>query len=303
MSSQTRSTLIALGVLLFLFAAGTFVAIEVMTGHDFPGIPSPGRVAVVPVEGTLTAEASVLETFRRYRENESVEGFVLKIRSPGGSVGATQSLYREIRSVRRDGRPVVAWIGDVGASGGYYAAVAADSIYALPGSITGSIGVIMQFPNVQGTLDKMGLEMNTVKSGPYKDAGSPFRPLEEDERRVFQELVDDAFGQFVEAVAEGRGLEVEETREFADGRVFSGERAAEMGLVDRLGTFSEAVDAAGRMAGLGDDPRLLRPGRKEVGLLDLLDGVALSELRGWIAGWLGWSPGHGGAPRLMYLWR
>lgn len=303
MSSQRRSTLAAVFVLLFVFATGTYVAIHFLTGRDLPGVPSPGKVAVVPLEGVLTSRQPTLRTLRRYRENGSVEALVLRIQSPGGTVGATQAIYREIRSLREEGRPVVAWIGDVGASGGYYVAAAADSIYALPGSITGSIGVVMQFPNVQGTLDKLGMGMELVKSGEHKAAGSPFRPLGEGDREVFQQLVDDAHGQFVEAVAEGRGMELERARRIADGRVVSGERARELGLVDGLATFSEAVDAAGRMSGLGEDPRTLRPDRRRVDPLDLLDGVEVARLEAWIERWLGWSPDGGGAPQLLYLWR
>ncbi|MFW6192668.1 MAG: signal peptide peptidase SppA [Gemmatimonadota bacterium] len=303
MGSQTRSTLIAVAVLLGLFAAGTYVAFELVTDRGLPLVPSPGRVAVVPVEGTLSADRGVAEALRRYREDGSVEGVVLKIQSPGGTVGATQAAYRELRALRDEGRPVVAWIGDVGASGGYYAAVAADSIFALPGSITGSIGVIMQFPNLEGTLDRIGLRMDVVKSGALKDAGSPYRALGEDDREVFRRLVDDAYGQFVDAVAEGRGLEPERARELADGRVVSGERAVELGLVDGVSTFSEALDAAGRMSGLGEDPRTVTPREGRFDLLDLLDGVSRSRIEGWVESWLGWSPGRGGAPRLLYLWR
>lgn len=305
MASQTRSTLVAVGVLLLLFAAGTYLALGLVTDRDVdvPFLPSPGKVAVVPVEGTLSAEREVAEALRRYREDGSVEGVVLKIQSPGGTVGATQAVYRELRALRDAGRPVIAWIGDVGASGGYYAALAADSIYALPGSITGSIGVIMQFPNVEGTLEKIGLRMDVVKSGPLKDAGSPFRPLEEEDREVFRQLVDDAYGQFVDAVVEGRGMDRARARELADGRVVSGERAVELGLIDGVRTFSEALDVAGRMAGLGEDPRTVEPREGRLGLLDLLEGVSRSRLEGWVESWIGWSPGRGGAPRLLYLWR
>ncbi len=303
MASQTRSTLVAVGVLVLLFAAGTYVALGLVTDRSVPLLPSQGKVAVVPVEGTLSGQQGVAETLRRYREDGSVEGVVLKIQSPGGTVGATQAVYRELRALRQQDRPVVAWIGDVGASGGYYAALAADSIYALPGSITGSIGVIMQFPNVEGTLEKIGLRMETVKSGPLKDAGSPFRALEEEDREVFRQLVDDAYGQFVDAVVEGRGMDRERARELADGRVVSGERAAELGLIDGVSTFSDALDVAGRLSGLGEDPRIVTPREGRLGLLDLVDGVSRSRVEGWIESWTGWSPGGGGAPRLLYLWR
>lgn len=304
MPSDSRSTLVAILALLLFFAAGTYVAVELLLGRDLPGVPSPGRVAIVPVTGAISSAQPVLDDLERFRENGSVEAFVLAIRSPGGTVGASQSLHREIRDLRRqDDRPVVAWIGDVGASGGYYAAVAADSLFALPGSITGSIGVIMEFPNLQGALEKVGVGIEIVKRGEHKDAGSPFSAFEDEDRRVFQTLVDDAYEQFVSAVAEGRSLEPDSVRGLADGRIYSGRRAMELGLVDGMATLSEAVDAAGRMAGLGEDPRTLRPTRREVGLLQLVRGVSTARLRGWLADWTGLSVGPGGAPRLLYRWR
>lgn len=304
MPSDSRSTLLAIVALLLFFAAGTYVAVELLLGEDLPGVPSPGRVAVVPVTGAITSARPVLDDLERFREKGSVKAFVLAIRSPGGTVGASQALYREIRDLRReDGRPVVAWIGDVGASGGYYAAVAADSVFALPGSITGSIGVIMEFPDVRGAMEKVGLRMEVVKRGEHKDAGSPFSALDEEDRDVFQTLVDDAYEQFVSAVAEGRGLERDSVRKLGDGRIYSGRRAMELGLVDGMATLSEAVDAAGRMAGLGERPRTVRPTRREVGLLELLRGVSTDRLRGWLADWTGLSAGPGGAPQLLYRWR
>lgn len=302
--AKTRSTLVAILALLVLFGAGTYVSVELLMGRDLPVIPSRGRVGVVPLEGALATAEPTVRVLDRYRANESVRALVLEIRSPGGTVGASQTLYREIRAFRKEEeRPVVAWIGDVGASGGYYAALAADSIYALPGSITGSIGVIMQFPNVEDLADRLGVDLAVVKSGPRKDAGSPFRPLEEADREVFQTLVDDAYGQFLDAVVEGRGLERSRARQLADGSVYSGERARELGLVDRIGTLSEAVRSAGRMAGLGDSPPTVRPGRRELTLTDLLRGISVDRIRGWIADWTGWTPGPGVTPRLLYLWR
>jgi len=302
--AKTRSTLIAILLLLVVFGAGTYVSVELLMGRDLPMVPSRGKVGLVPLKGTLTSADRTVRVLEQYRENESVKALVLEIQSPGGTVGASQSLYREIREFRREAdRPVVAWIGDVGASGGYYAALAADSIYALPGSITGSIGVIVQVPNVQGLADWAGVEVAVVQSGPRKDAGSPFRPLGEEDRAVFQQLVDDAYGQFLDAVVESRGMERNRARELADGRIYSGERARELGLVDRTGTLSEAVEAAGRMAGLDERPPTVRPGEREINVLDLLRGVSVERLRGWIAETVGWLPGAGGTPRLLYLWR
>lgn len=306
MSDQRRSTLLAIALLLLLFGGGAALALSRVLDRPLPLMPGRDRVAVVPVEGVISSETAPLETLRRYRDRDGVEGLVLEIRSPGGTVGASQALYREIRAYREDGLPVVAWIGDVGASGGYYAAVAADTILALPGSITGSIGVIMQFPNARGLLEKAGLGVEIVKSGEHKDAGSPLRPLDESDREVFQELVDDTYGQFLDAVATGRGLDRDSARVLADGRVYSGERAVRVGLIDGIATLPEAMDAAGRMAGLGEDPPVLRPARPRPDWTDLLldgSGGLLRRAAAILVGGGDPSRPSWSSPRLMYLWR
>ena len=258
------------------------------------------RVAVLPVIGVINSERRFVEDLKGFREDPSVRAFVLEIRSPGGAVGPSQAIYGELQRLRReDDRPLIAWIGDVGASGGYYVALPADSIFALPGSITGSIGVIMQFPNAEELLRKVGVELEVVKSGRLKDIGSPARDLSEEERQVLQGLVDDVWNQFVEAVVQGRDLSRARVEELADGRVYSGESAREEGLVDRLGTLQDALDTAGRMAGLGDNPRTVRPTQEKLGLLELLGGVDESRLSSLLESL---STGARSTPRLKYEW-
>lgn len=306
MPDQRRSTLLAIAALLLLFGGGAWLALSQVVERPFPLLPGTDRIAVVPVRGVITSSSAPLDALRRYRRQEGVRGLVLEIRSPGGTVGASQALYREVRAFREADRPVVAWIGDVGASGGYYAALGADSIYALPGSITGSIGVIMQFPDARGLLEKAGLRVEIVKSGEHKDAGSAVRPLDESDREVFQTLVDDTYGQFLDAVVSGRGLARDSARTLADGRVYSGERAARIGLIDGLEDLPGAVDAAGRLAGLGEDPAVVRPDRRRRGWADLLLEGPSELLRRAARAWLGSRGPEGAAwssPRLMYLWR
>lgn len=306
MADQSRSSVIAIVVLLLVFAAGTYLATARLLDRPMPLIPGEGRVAILPVEGPIAAEGSerILRTLRRYRDDARVRGIVLEIESPGGTVGASQALYREIRELRdEDDRPLVAWIGDVGASGGYYVALAADSVYALPGSITGSIGVIMQFPDTRELLRKAGVSVEIVRSGDRKGAGSVFRELSEADREVFQALVDDAYGQFLDAVIANRGLDPDSARTLADGSVYSGERAARLGLVDGLATRSEAIERAGRMAGLGPSPATVRPEERRLGPLDLLTGEGAETVKDRILGWLGLSGGDLSSPRLLYLWR
>lgn len=305
MSDQNRSTLIAVVALLVVFGAGAYLTATTLLGGSLPLVPTADRVAVLPVEGVITAGSAerVLGSLRRFAEDGSVRAYVLEIRSPGGTVGASQSLYEEIRRHREEEeRPVVAWIGDVGASGGYYVALAADSIYALPGSITGSIGVIMQFPDAGELLDRAGVRFEVVKSGEHKGAGAAFRSLDPADRDVFRTLVRDSYGQFLDAVSTSRSLGRDRVRELSDGAVYSGERAARLGLIDGTATLSRAIDRAGRMAGLGDDPRTIRPRRDRPGLLELVLGEGSSEVREGVTGWATLAT-EVSSPRLLYLWR
>lgn len=296
---------IAIALLLVAFAVGAFLTYEVTSDGLTPGIFREDRVGVLPVEGVISAERNLLGDLRWLEKRSSVKAIVLKVNSPGGTVGATQSLYRELQRVRRElDRPIVAWIGEVGASGGYYASMAADSVLALPGAITGSIGVIMQFPNAGELMRKVGVELEVVKSGELKDMGSLTRPLSEQERSVLRRLVNDAYGQFLEAVEGGRSLPSDSLRNLADGRIFSGQRAAELGLVDRTGTLREAVSAAGRMVGLGTSPDTVYPPEERISFVDFLTGVRAGRLDGlarWLPDWMR-EPG-GSRPELLYLWR
>lgn len=241
-----------------------------------PGGMSFGdRVAVLEITGVIAGDRDYLEQLRRFRTDHSIKGILVIIDSPGGVVGPSQSVYRELRRLRDEFEiPVVASIGAIGASGGYYIALGADSIYALPGSITGSIGVVMEFPEVSELMDRIGVDMQVLKSSEHKDAGSPFRPLSEVDRDLLGAVVADVYEQFVGVVALERGLDPEDVRNVADGRILTGQQALNVGLVDRIGNAQDALAAVGRMAGLGDEPRVLSPPRNEFTLLDLILGRA-----------------------------
>ncbi|MBT8462134.1 MAG: signal peptide peptidase SppA [Gemmatimonadetes bacterium] len=294
-----RTTVLSIFMLLAFFAIGAGIMLRLMLGGPIP-LVSADRVAVLPVYGVIESDASFIQNLERYRDDESVRGFVIEIRSPGGVAGTAQSMYSELARLRdEDERPVVAWIGEVGASGGYYVALGADSILALPSSITGSIGVIMQFPNAGELLRKAGVGLEVVKSGELKDIGSPVRDLTVGERRILQDLVDDVYEQFVAAVSDNRGLERDSAAALADGRVMSGARAAELGLVDRTATLSEALDLVGRMSGLGDNPRIVRPAERRLGFRDVLFGIEESRLSALVRSVLDRSLI---GPRLRYQW-
>ncbi|MCG8467191.1 MAG: signal peptide peptidase SppA [Gemmatimonadetes bacterium] len=302
MDKSSRNTAIALLVIFGVFGIGVLISFRLLTGDAV--LPLGDRVAVVPIEGPILSETAFLDALETFREDGSVRAFVIEVESPGGAVGASQSIYEAIRELRDDDdRPVLAWMGDVGASGGYYAAVGADSVYALPGTLTGSIGVIMEFPNVQELYRKVGVSWEVVKSGEHKDLGSPNRPLDDSDRAILEGLVTDVHEQFVETVAANRPLDRARVAELADGRVYSGRQALELGLIDGLGTLEDVIERAGTMAGLGADPTVVRPQRETADLLDLFDlvgALAGAEARGLLRTF---APTRSATPRLLYEWK
>ena len=211
-----------------------------------------GNVGIIELTGIITSSKKTIEQIKKFREDDRIKAIVLRIDSPGGGVGPSQEIYREIVKTKK-AKKMVASLGAVAASGGYYAASAADGIMANPGTLTGSIGVIMEYANIQDLMKKIGLTPVVIKSGEFKDMGSPVRQLKEKERAILQELADEIHGQFVRDVAKGRNLAEEEVIGMADGRVFTGEKGVELKLVDRLGNLDDAVSWAGKMAGLAGD--------------------------------------------------
>lgn len=273
-----RTGIFGIVLLLVLFASGAFVALRLMLGGA-PSFALGDRVAILPVSGLIESEREFVRRLERFEEDGSVRAFVLEIRSPGGAAAPSQAIYEALRELREtDDRPVVAWIGEIGTSGGYYAALPADTILALPSSVTGSIGVVMTLPNAGELLRRWGLEVQVIESGPNKELGGFHRPLDEEERRILQTLIDDTHDQFVDAVAASRSLPRDSVLVLADGRVLSGARAVRAGLIDRTGTFEDALAVAGRMADLGDDPRTVRPERPAPPLFESLRGGGFTAI-------------------------
>jgi len=258
-----RLTVIVATVLVFVGVAALLLLFGSMGRGADGGAPLFGpRVAIVELEGLIAETDDLVRELRQHRDNPSVRAVVIRINSPGGVVAPTQEVYDALLRVREAGKPVVASLGAVAASGGYYAAVAADQIYANPGTLTGSIGVIMQLANVDTLLKKVGVDFVVVKAGQFKDIGNPARPMTPEERRVVQSLLEDVHGQFIEAVARGRKLDRSAVVQFADGRVFSGTQALALRMIDALGGLEDAVNAAAKLANLPTPPPVERPRRK-----------------------------------------
>ena len=211
--------------------------------------PGDGKVGVVEIQGVITESKETLNLIKRFRENDDIKSIVIRIDSPGGVIGPSQEIYREIRKTTQ-AKKVIASMGSVAASGGYYIAAATNGIVANPGTITGSIGVIMAYTNFRAVLDKIGMVPVVIKSGAFKDMGSPTKDMSKEEKEVLQAFVDQAHGQFVTAIAEGRDMDIDRVKSLADGRIYTGEEALKQGLVDRLGNFEDAIEWAGRLGGI-----------------------------------------------------
>jgi len=265
-------------VALLLIILVTVVTIESVLGERI-SLPMPGRhVGLVRVEGLLVDPEPVIADIEEMTEDASVGAVVLRIDSPGGGVATSQEIYEAIVRARDAGTPFVVSMGTVAASGGYYIACPAETILANPGTLTGSIGVVLSFLNAEELFGKIGVDLEVVKSGPFKDTGSYARKMTDEERALLEETILDIHEQFVEIVSLERDLPLEEVEALADGRVLSGRQALEAGLIDRLGTLNDAVALAGRLAGIEGEPRVRTPVKpRRLTLVDLV-GSTLGSL-------------------------
>jgi protease-4 len=241
-------------------------------------LPIGEKIGVIEMTGIIVASKTTIEHIIEFRNNPSIKGIVLRVDSPGGGVGPSQEIYEEIKKTVAV-KPVVVSMGSVAASGGYYVSAPVNRIFANPGTITGSIGVIMEFTNVQELFGKIGLKNQVIKSGEHKDIGSPVRPMTDSDRQILQSLIDDTQQQFVAAVAEGRKMSVADVVPLADGRVFTGRQALAVGLVDELGNLQDAISAAARMAGIDGEPRVVYPPQEKPGVFQYLLQESATQLR------------------------
>ncbi len=239
----------------------------------FPDIDlsTEDRIALIRIEGVIVDSQVTVGELKKFGENPSIKAIVLRIDTPGGGVVPSQEIYDAVKRVRnKSNNAVIASMGSVAASGGYYIAAATDRIVANPGTLTGSIGVIMETVNLEGFLQKIGVEGVIIKSGKYKDVGSPLRKMSAEERGLLQAVMDDVHKQFIEAVAEGRAMELRAAQVLADGRIFTGRQAKEAKLVDELGDLEDAIQLAAEVVGIEGEPKVVEP-RRRFSLRELLD--------------------------------
>jgi protease-4 len=293
---RNYSILRGLGVL-FVFILVVFTGVffyAYITGGDSKALSmfAGDGVAVLQIEGAIDDSQTVLAELKRFKEMPWVKAIVVRIDSPGGAVAPTQEIFEEILHAKKE-KPFIASMGGMATSGGYYVAAACDQIIANPGSLTGSIGVIMQLSNVEELMKKIGIKGINVKSAPNKDIGSPFQPVSPEGLKILQSLVDNVHSQFVAAVAKGRGMEEAQVRKLADGRIYSGAQAQELGLVDQFGTLRDAIEIAAKRAGLEAEPAVYysRP-EQERWWERMFMGIFGRRLPGRDSGWLRyeWSP-------------
>ncbi|MGE5175254.1 MAG: signal peptide peptidase SppA [Hyphomicrobiales bacterium] len=256
---------------LFAVSVAFFVVNMMIQGESPAFSPLTSRVGLVEITGGIEDPAPTVEQLDRMERDSSVRAVVVRLDSPGGGVAASQEIYEAIRKLRDEGKPVVASMGGVAASGAYYVSCAADSIVADPGTLTGSIGVIMSFPNTEELFRKVGLKFEVIKTGKFKDVGSMWRPMTDDERALLHDVLSNVYDQFIDAIAEGRSMNREDILPYADGRIFSGDQALDYGFVDRLGDLDDAVRMAGSMAGIQGRPTVVKKERRKVSLFTFLD--------------------------------
>lgn len=265
-----KGCLIIAGILILLAIVSLIFALSQKN------ISFKDKVAVIYIEGPIMDSKNTVEEIKSYTKDNSIKAIILRVDSPGGGVAASQEIYEEVKKAVNE-KNVVVSMGSVAASGGYYISAPADRIIANPGTLTGSIGVIMEIPNIEGLMNKLGIKTEVIKSGRHKDIASIFRKMEKDDRIILQKVLDDVHDQFINAVAEGRNMKVADVRKIADGRIFTGRQAVGAGLVDELGTFEDAITVAADLAEIKGEPEVVSK-KERFSFFDILKGTFAKEL-------------------------
>ena len=249
------------------------------------------RIGIVDITGLISDSQYIVNQVKKFRQDKRIRGIILRIDSPGGAVGPSQEIYDEVLKTRESGKTIYASMGALAASGGYYIASAAEKIFANPGTLTGSIGVIMVFSNAKGLMEKIGLQPEIVKAGEYKDIGSPARAMTQKERNLLQSVVTDVHQQFIEAVASGRDISVAEVTKIADGRILTGRQAYSLNLVDQMGGLQVSIDQLAHKVGIIGSPKII----KETPRVGFLEWVLKSTLNQSLIN-------RSSIPSLQYTW-
>jgi len=293
MSRKTVLILVVIAAVLLVVLLGVFLALAIAgTESDVSGLKSWGKgLGYIEIEGTIVDATETVRQLKALEHNSQVKGILIRVDSPGGVTAPSHEIYEEIKRIRDGGLPIIVSMGSLAASGGYYVSTPATRIVANPQTLTGSIGVIMEFPVIKGLMDKVGVKVEVVKSRVSKDIGSPFRDMTDQDRELLQGVVADAYDQFVSIVSTERKIPEDSVRAFADGRIMTGRQALAFGLVDTLGTFEDAKRIAASICGIEGEPRLIRPGRRLKSLVqEMLEGTAEGLFGGF------------GFPRLRYIY-
>ncbi len=265
-----KKVILALLILFFLFVISgvLFVILQ-------KNIPIGDRIALIRIEGIIVDSKDTVEELKDYVKDPSVKAIILRIDSPGGAVAPSQEIYEEVKKAAAKKKILVS-MGSIAASGGYYIASPATKIIANPGTLTGSIGVIMEIPNIEGLLTKLGIKTEVIKSGKHKDIASMFRGIKKEEREILQGVMDNVHEQFIKAVAEGRKMLIEDVKKIADGRVFTGEQALKLGLIDELGNLEDTIQTAAKLSGIKGEPVIISK-KEKFSFIDLLKGRMPNE--------------------------
>ena len=290
-SPERKKTTLTKKSLLFVLVLLAFVGVSTIATEWMIQQGTDNRIGIVDITGVIQSSQNIIKQIKSFHSDKHIRGIILRIDSPGGAVGPSQEIYDEVLKTRKSGKIIYASMGTLAASGGYYIASAADQIFANPGTLTGSIGVIMAFSNAQGLLEKIGLKPEIIKAGKYKDIGSPTRSMNQIEKSLLQDVVTDVHQQFIEAIANGRGMSIAEITKIADGRIFTGRQAYSLKLVDQLGGLQAAIGQLAAKAGIIGAPNVIR----EKPNTGLLDWVLKTETSPSIVGYLS-------SPSLQYTW-
>ncbi len=259
MSRRTLIVLIVVGVLVTLIPTILTTTIFISGIKDEMPVVSGKALGYITISGTITDSRETVQQLQALKKNRQVKGILVRVESPGGGVTAAHEIYSEIKRIREEGKPVVVSMGALAASGGYYVSAPATKIVANPGTLTGSIGVIMELPIVHRLLDKLGMKVEVIKSREAKDIGSPFREMTDQDRQLLQRVVSDVYEQFLEAVSTARNIPLDSLKQIADGRILTGKQALKFGLVDTLGTLEDAKRILANLCGIEGEPRLIKP--------------------------------------------